>query len=77
MGVSSDQIKEIIDGVLPDSNSIIIKTPVETIEISKEDYETKKIRLVSVPNTNILMILHKDKRIALFLNELSITILNK
>jgi hypothetical protein len=55
------------------AENILIKTPIDTIEFSKQEYESEEITFQPIPNSNILYVNFKGKTVVLFLNELTIT----
>lgn len=70
----SDRIINTIKGLFEnEAEKIIIKTPVETIEFSKDDFESEKVQLNNVTGSNLLTVSIEGKIIVLFLNEVSIT----
>ncbi len=68
----------VIEKIFEEGNSnIVIKTPFETIEFSKEDYKSKNIVLDAIPKSNFLFVSLKGKQVLLTMTEFSINILDK
>jgi hypothetical protein len=71
--INSEVATSIIENMFKDGvENILIKTPIDTIEFSKQEYESEEITFQPAPNSNILYINYKEKTVVLFLNELTI-----